>query len=109
MWKEQNGRRLRIVTRMSRRSERVTNALKVLTQHHVPIHIHANNYGRLFRASAYWFVDTLEVLLVQVPDKASLPYAQILSSQLDAACDPRVSDISLDGVASAADVLRRMP
>ena len=85
------------------RAQTVFDALGVLTKHHMPVHMHANNYGRLFRASAYWFVDTLEMLFVSNRAEQQPPFSRKLFSQLDAPCDPRVSDISL---ANAVEAIR---
>ena len=76
-------------------------ALRALTSNHVPIHMHANNYGRLFRTTSYWFVDTVEVLLVSRQSSATPPFATRIASELDAPCDPRVSDINLENALSA--------
>ena len=87
----------------AQRAETIKEALGVLTTNHIPVHMHANNYGRLFRASSYWFVDTLEMLFVSIGAEQKPPLSRKLFSQLDSPCDPRVSDISL---ANAVEAIR---
>ncbi len=74
--------------------------LEKLNDSHVPIHIHANNFGRLVRFDNYWFPDAIEVSYLR-GDRADLDARPAsLPSTLDAPCDQRVSDISLRHLAS---------
>ena len=77
----------------------IVKALVKMNESHVSIHTHANNFSRLVRFDSYWFPDAIEAtflrrdLLKGMVRKASLP------SHLDSPCDPRVSDMSLVGLA----------
>lgn len=74
--------------------------LEKLNNSHIPIHVHANNYGRLVRFDSYWFPDAIEVSYLR-GDRADLDARPAsLPSTLDAPCDRRVSDISLRNLAS---------
>ena len=77
-------------------------ALRRIAGSHMPIHMHANNYGRLFRTTSYWFVDTLELLFVRKPRGENPGFADSIGFGLDAPCDPRVSDIDLQNSLTAS-------
>lgn len=99
----------------SGQSERVINVLSRLRQGHMPIHVHANNYGRVARYGRYWFPDALEVTYARRDLFDSDMRRPSLPSLLDRPCDPRVSDIDmkhvfdtfpLDEIRNAADANR---
>ncbi len=81
---------------------RATQMLKIMegiSRTHVPVNVHANNYSRIVRFDSYWFPDVIEVSfanksLLGKPISWSMP-----DDPLNSACDPRVPDIALNGLA----------
>lgn len=81
-----------------RRADGVLRSLEVLRQHHLPVHVHANNYSRLIRFGTFWFPQVIEVSWVNRRLLDSAEPAASLAVQLDRPCDPRVSEIDLAGI-----------
>ena len=77
----------------------IVRVLEKLNESHVPIHTHANNFSRLVRFDGYWFPDAIEVTFLRRDLLSGTVMNAPLPSHLDAPCDPRVSDISLAGLA----------
>jgi len=73
-------------------------AMEKLTAHHVPVHIHANNYSRLVRFDSFFFPDVVEVSLVRRDLYPRFAPARRLRTDLDAPCDHRASEISLAAI-----------
>lgn len=72
--------------------------LSRLHETHAPVHIHANNFGTLFRADSYWFADIVEVAFVRRDLFQGWKPSNALAHELDRPCDPRVPEISLAGI-----------
>ena len=79
------------------KSDRVA-LLAGIHETHAPVHVHANNYGSMFRADSYWFPSTLEVTYVRRGVLEDWRPAKTLREDLDRPCDPRVSEITLRGI-----------
>jgi hypothetical protein len=78
--------------------DRIVNALERLSETHVPIHLHANNYARIARFGDLWFPAAIEVSWVRrelLPQTS--PTDRIRSSH-DRPNDPRVCEIQLEGI-----------
>lgn len=75
--------------------EQIVRVLAALHESHIPIHVHANNYSRLVRFDNYWFPDAIEVTYLRRDISGEDLRLAHLPSELDAPCDPRVSDIGL--------------
>jgi hypothetical protein len=73
-------------------------ALRALNRTHLPIHVHANNYSRLVRFDRYWFPDTVEVSFVRRDLAGGAQPAARVASPFDVPSDPRVAEISLEGL-----------
>jgi hypothetical protein len=73
-------------------------ALRGLARTHLPVHIHANNYSRLVRFDRYWFPDTVEVSFLRRDLAGGARPATRVAADGDVACDPRVPEISLEGL-----------
>ncbi len=78
--------------------ESLLGVIQSLRETHVPVHIHANNWGRLARFNNLWFPDVLEVSFIRsdlAPE--SRPRAHI-RLPIDAPCDPSVAEFDLEGL-----------
>ena len=73
---------------------------KKLFQHHLPIWVHANNFDPLVKFNSYWFPKTIEITYVNRDLAAAASPALLIATALDGPCDSRVSEISLEGLAS---------
>jgi len=83
--------------------ERASNILattQALTTNHLPIYVHANNFSRLARFDNDWFPDAIEISFVHKNLLKEPTPATSLAVAMDRACDPRVVDISLEGILS---------
>ena len=70
-------------------------AIEHLTKSHVPVHVHANNYDELVRFGNWWFPNAIELSLVRRDLLADAQPAASMRTDLDAPCDPRVTEIDL--------------
>ena len=70
-------------------------AVEHLTKNHVPVHVHANNYDELVRFGNWWFPNAIELSLVRRDILSDAQPAVTMRSDLDAPCDPRVTEIDL--------------
>ena len=80
------------------RGTEVLTALRLLSDEHAPIHIHANNYARVVRFGTYWFPKAVEVSWVHRRHLTAMVPAEYLASDLDRPCDPRVTDVDLSAI-----------
>ena len=84
------------------RDDRVAESILETVEHlctsHVPIHIHANNYDELVRFGNWWFPNAIEVSLIRQDLLPNAKPAQGLRADLDAPCDPRVTEIDLSAL-----------
>jgi hypothetical protein len=78
--------------------ERMLTGLRALTRTHVPVHVHANNYSRLWRFDDHWFPDAVEVSFVRRDMVGEIHTATRVRSALDVPSDRRVADIDLEGL-----------
>lgn len=76
----------------------VLTALRLLSDEHVAIHIHANNYARVVRFGSYWFPKTVEVSWLHRRHLTVVEPANSLARHLDRPCDPRVTDVDLSAI-----------
>lgn len=77
---------------------RVLAAMEHLSETHTPIHVHANNYDELVRFGEWWFPNAIELSLIRkdlLPDPRP---ASSIRTDLDAPCDPRVTEIDVTGL-----------
>ena len=70
-------------------------AIKHLTKTHLPIHVHANNYDELVRFGNWWFPNAIELSLIRRDLLTDPQPATTMRTDLDAPCDPRVTEIDL--------------
>ena len=78
-----------------RSAEQILAAIEQLRETHYPIHAHANNYDELVRFGNWWFPNAIEVSLIRNDLLADPRPATALRTDLDAPCDPRVTEIDL--------------
>ena len=78
-----------------RSAEPILAAIEHLTTSHVPVHVHANNYDELVRFGNWWFPNAIELTLIRRNTLADAQPATSLRTDLDAPCDPRVTEIDL--------------
>jgi hypothetical protein len=76
----------------------VLTALRLLSDEHLPIHVHANNYARVVRFGSYWFPKAVEVSWVHRRHLTAAAPAGSLARHLDRPCDPRVTDVDLSAI-----------
>ena len=81
-----------------RRSTQLLAAIDHLTSGHVPIHVHANNYDELVRFGGWWFPNSIEISLIRKDRVSETTPATRIRSDLDAPCDPRVTEIDLSAL-----------
>ena len=79
-------------------NSRIRDVLQHLHASHLPVHVHANNYGSLFQFDALWFCSAVEVTFVRRDQINGWHPADALREDLDRPCDPRTSDISVRGL-----------
>jgi hypothetical protein len=82
------------------RADNILHVTRALTTNHSPIHVHANNFSRLARFDNDWFPDAIEISFIHKNLLKEPNPASSLAVAMDRACDPRVSDISLEGIFS---------
>ena len=70
-------------------------AVEHFTESHVPVHVHANNYDELVRFGNWWFPNAIELSLVRRETLTDVQPAMTMRTDLDAPCDPRVTEIDL--------------
>ena len=73
----------------------ILTVIEHLTRTHAPIHVHANNYDELVRFGNWWFPNAIEVSLLRRDLLTDPRSASQLRTDLDAPCDPRVTEIDL--------------
>ena len=73
----------------------IRDAIQHLTETHVPVHVHANNYDELVRFGNWWFPNAIELSLVRTEILTDARPAVTMRTDLDAPCDPRVTEIDL--------------
>ena len=73
-------------------------AMQNVTRHHVPIHVHANNYDEIVRFGNWWFPNAIEVSFLRRDLIENPTPASNMRSDLDAPCDPRVTEIDLSAL-----------
>ena len=73
----------------------ILTAIEHLTATHAPIHVHANNYDELVRFGTWWFPNAIELSLIRKDLLANPQPAMSMRTDLDAPCDPRVTEIDL--------------
>ncbi len=78
--------------------EHLLAAMQHITELHVPVHVHANNYDELVRFGNWWFPNAVEVSLVRRDVISKLTPAIRMRTDLDAPCDPRVTEIDLSAL-----------
>jgi len=74
---------------------RVEMALGNLTRHHVPIHVHANNWASTVYLNGRQFPDVLEVTLLRKDHATFAPNNRLFPTELDAPNNPNASEIPL--------------
>lgn len=79
-------------------SSTMLSAAALLSRHHVPVHVHANNYSEIVRFDDYWFPDAIEVTYVRNDLLVNVYPADSLSTELDGRSDVRTAEISLVGL-----------
>ncbi len=79
-------------------SREVLRSLALLSQEHVPIHVHPNNYSRVVKFGTYWFPREIEVSWVHRSLIDNAEPARTLATDLDRPCDPRVSEVDISGL-----------
>ena len=78
-----------------RSAEQILAAVEHLGKTHYPVHVHANNYDELVRFGNWWFPNAIEVSFIRKDLLTNAEPATVLCTDLDAPCDPRVSEIDL--------------
>ena len=86
------------VLRDERTATAVFAAIEHLCASHIPIHVHANNYDELVRFGSWWFPDAIEVSFIRRDLLPLAKPASELRTDLDAPCDPRVTEIDLSAL-----------
>ena len=81
-----------------RAAESILTAIEHLTATHAPIHVHANNYDELVRFGTWWFPNAIELSLIRKDLLANPQPAMSMRTDLDAPCDPRVTEIDLSAL-----------
>ena len=76
----------------------LTHALEHISSTHVPVHVHPNNYDELVRFGNWWFPNAIEVSFVRKDLIENPTPATSLRTDLDAPCDPRVTEIDLSAL-----------
>ena len=76
----------------------VLRTLSMLNESHVPVHVHANNYDEVCLFDSYWFANAIEVTYVRRDLLQGTHHVDRIHSEYDHPCDPRVSEISLEGL-----------
>ena len=76
-------------------AEPILAAIEHLTKSHVPVHVHANNYDELVRFGNWWFPNAIELSLIRRDILTDAQPAVTMRTDLDAPCDPRVTEINL--------------
>ena len=84
--------------RDERIAESILGAIDHLCALHVPIHVHANNYDELVRFGNWWFPNAIEVSFIRRDLLPNAKPASELRTDLDAPCDPRVTEIDLSAL-----------
>mgnify|MGYP000509294134 CR=1 FL=1 len=79
----------------TRSAERILAAIEQLGETHYPVHVHANNYDELVRFGNWWFPNAIEVSFIRKDLLTNPKPATALRIDLDAPCDPRVTEIDL--------------
>ena len=82
----------------AKRGPELLAALRHITTTHVPVHVHANNYDELVRFGIWWFPNSIEVSFVRKDSFANATPASNMRTDLDAPCDPRVTEIDLSAL-----------
>lgn len=80
------------------RAPLLISALRRVTASHYPIHVHANNYDELVRFGQWWFPNAIEVSFVRHDQLPGAKAATSMRTDLDAPCDPRVTEIDLSAL-----------
>lgn len=86
----------------SQRMAQITRVLRRLASIHQPVHVHANNFGRLFYAGGVALPECVEVAYVRRAEHRFAPCAHRLPCALDMPCNPAAADYPLDGFSAAA-------
>ena len=73
-------------------------AMQHIARYHAPVHVHANNYDELVRFDSWWFPNAIEVSLVRNDLMSNPRPAVSIRTDLDAPCDPRVTEIDLSAL-----------
>lgn len=76
----------------------ILHLIEKLALNHTPIHVHANNYSRLICFGSVWLPDVMEISYLRRDIIRDPRLATSLRTDLDRPCDPRVSEISLEGL-----------
>lgn len=80
------------------RSEQMLTVVRSLAETHFSVHIHANNYSKLFRLDRYWFCDVVEVTWARRDTFDVVGVRSQVTHPSDAPCNPRASEICLEGI-----------
>ena len=84
--------------RDERTATTVLGVVELLCACHIPIHVHANNYDELVRFGSWWFPNAIEVSFIRQDLLPNAKPAHELRADLDAPCDPRVTEIDLSAL-----------
>lgn len=76
----------------------VLGMLRKLNESHTSVHVHANNYDEVCLFNAYWFPNAIELTYVRRDLLDNTHSVDRIRSECDRPCDPRVSEISLEGL-----------
>lgn len=77
---------------------RILGMLGKLNKTHASVHVHANNYDEVCLFDSYWFANAIEVTYVRRDLLKNTHHVDRIHSECDRPCDPRVSEISLEGL-----------
>jgi hypothetical protein len=78
----------------------ILETLNALSENHLVVHLHGNNYAPLNKYGNYWFPDAIEVTYVRKNSEQVIEAKSKVSSLLDSANCPTMLDFSLDGILS---------
>ena len=84
------------------RAQEMLAVVRNLASTHFPVHVHANNYSKLFRLDRYWFCDVIEVTWARRDSFEMIQVCTQVSHAADAPCNPLASEISLEGILALA-------
>ena len=87
------------------KARQMLQVLRFLRKSHTPIAVHANNYDRLVAFDRNWFPNSIEVTFIRKQLLTNPRPAEVVDLDLMARCDPRVSEIQMNGLLTVSPEL----